>query len=120
MFVREAGEDAGNRTVMLMAGPQKSVAFGRYPARVGKYEVWSDIVTPEAMQAMLATSRLQMGEGSPAAEGKTSLSTFDIDTLGLEAAWTRLLASCPADSPRPAAASTNLNAAPAAPATPGK
>jgi hypothetical protein len=120
MFVRESGEDAGNRTVMLMTGSQKSVAFGRYPARVGKYEVWSDVVTPEAMQAMLAASRLQMGEGSPAAEGKTSLSTFDIDTLGLEAAWTRLLASCPADSPRPAAASTNLNAAPAAPATSGK
>ncbi|WFU19678.1 hypothetical protein [Bradyrhizobium sp. CB3481] len=121
MFVRESAEDAGNRTVMLMAGPQKSIAFGKYPARVGKYEVWSDIVAPEAMQAMLAASRLQMGEGSPAAEGKTSVSTFDIDTLGLEGAWTRLLASCPADSPRPAAASTNLNAAPpAATATPAK
>ena len=105
---------------MLMAGPQKSVAFGKHPARVGKYEVWSDIVTPEAMQAMLVASHLQMGEGSPAAEGKTNLSTFDIDTLGLEAAWTRLLASCPADGPRPAAASSNLNAAPAAPANPGK
>jgi hypothetical protein len=103
-----------------MAGPQKSVAFGKYPARVGKYEVWSDIVTGEAMQAMLAASSLQMGEGGAAAEGKTSVSTFDIDTLGLEGSWTRLLASCPADSPRPAAASTNLNAAPAAPATPGK
>jgi hypothetical protein len=120
MFVRESSEDAGNRTVMLMAGPQKSVAFGRYPARVGKYEVWSDVVTPEAMQAMLAASRLQMGESSPAAEGKSNLSTFDIDTLGLDVAWTRLLASCPADSPRPAAASTYLNAAPAAPANPGK
>ena len=119
MFVREAGDDAGNRTVMLMAGPQKSVAFGKHPARVGKYEVWSDIVTPEAMQTMLAVPRLQMGEGSPAADGKTSPSTFDVDTLGLEAAWTRLLDSCPASS-RPAAASTNLNAAPAAPADPGK
>jgi hypothetical protein len=119
MFVRESGEDAGNRTVMLMAGPQKSVAFGKYPARVGKYEVWSDVVTGEAMQAMLAASRLQMGEGSPA-DGKTNVTTFDIDTLGLEAAWTRLSASCPADSPRPAAASTNLNAAPATPANPGK
>jgi len=120
MFVRESSEDAGNRTVMLMAGPQKSVAFGKYPARVGKYEVWSDVVTPEAMQAMLAASRLQMGESSAAVEGKASVSTFDIDTLGLEGAWMRLLASCPADSPRPAAASTNLNAAPAAPANPGK
>ena len=70
---------------------------------------------------MLTASRLQMGEGSPTAEGRTSVSTFDIDTIGLEGAWTRLLASCPADNPRPAAASTNLNAAPpAATATPAK
>jgi hypothetical protein len=120
MFVRESGEDAGSRTVVLMAGPQKSVAFGKYPARVGKYEVWSDIVTAEAMQAMQAVPRLQMGEGTLTADGKTSPSTFDIDTLGLEAAWTRLLASCPPDGPRPAAASTDLNAAPAAPPDPGK
>lgn len=119
-FVRESGEDVGKRTVMLMAGPEKSVAFGRYPAHVGKYEIWSDIVTPEAMQAMLAASRLQMGEGTLTAEGKSNLATFDIDTLGLEGAWTRLLASCPTDNPRPAAASTNLNAAPAAPANPVK
>jgi hypothetical protein len=120
MFVRESGEDAGNRTVMLMAGADNSVAFGRTPARVGKYEIWSDIVTPDKMQAILAASRLQMGEGTLAAEGKSNLATFDIDTVGLEPAWTRLLASCPADNPRPAAASTNLGATPAAPATPAK
>ena len=57
--------------MMLMAGTDKSVAFGKYPARVGKYEVWSDVVAPDAMQAMLAASRLQMGEGTPDAEGKT-------------------------------------------------
>ena len=57
--------------MMLMAGSDKSVAFGRYPARVGKYEVWSDVVAPDAMQAMLAASRLQMGEGTLSAEGKT-------------------------------------------------
>jgi hypothetical protein len=119
-FVRESGEDAGNKTVMLMAGPDKPVAFGRYPARVGKYEVWSDIVTSDAMQAMLAASRLQMGEGTLTAEGNSNLATFDIDTLGLEPAWTRLLASCPADNPRPASAATSLGATPAAPATPVK
>src|SRR5262245_52280599 len=93
MFVRESDQDvSSNRTVMLMAGPEKSVAFGRYPARVGKYEVWSDIVAPEAMQAMLAAPRLQIGERMPTAEGKTELATFDIDTVGLGASWTRLLA----------------------------
>ena len=69
--------------MMLMAGPDKSVAFGKFPARVGKYEVWSDIVAPDAMQAMLAASSLQMGEGTPGAEARPTLATFDIDTLGL-------------------------------------
>ena len=105
--------------MMLTAGSDKSVAFGKYPARVGKYEVWSDIVAPDAMQAMLAASRLQMGEGTPGAEGKTSLTTFDIDTLGLGASWTQLLASCPANTTRPAAASIpHINAVPAASAAP--
>jgi hypothetical protein len=129
MFVRESDPSGGAlKTMMLMAGSDKSVAFGRYPARVGKYEVWSDVVAPDAMQAMLAASRLQMGEGTLSAEGKTTLATFDIDTLGLGASWTQLLSSCPANTARPAAASSSLNinpapaipAPPAAPATPAK
>ena len=95
--------------MMLMAGADKSVAFGKYPARVGKYEVWSDVVASDAMQAMLAASRLQMGEGTVNAEGKTNVATFDIDTLGLGASWTRLLSSCPANTTPPAAATSNLN-----------
>ena len=47
-----------------MAGSDKSIAFGKFPARVGKYEVWSDVVAPDAMQAMLAASSLHMGEGT--------------------------------------------------------
>jgi hypothetical protein len=97
------------------------VAFGKFPARVGKYEVWSDVVAPDAMQAMLTASSLQVGEGTLTAEGKTSLATFDIDTLGLGTSWRQLLASCPANNARPAAASSGLTAAPgfnAAPATP--
>jgi hypothetical protein len=79
--------------------------------------VWSDIVAPDAMQAILAASRLQMGEGTRDTEGKTKLATFDIDTLGLGKSWTQLLTSCPANTTRPAATSSNLNAAPAIPAT---
>jgi hypothetical protein len=52
----------------------------------------------------------------PDAEDKTKLATFDIDTLGLGTSWTRLLTSCPANTPRPAAASSNLNPPPAIPA----
>ena len=114
MFVRESDPSGGGlKTMMLTAGSDKSVAFGKYPARVGKYEVWSDVVAPDAMQAMLAAPRLQMGEGTLSAEGKTTLATFDIDTLGLGASWTQLLASCPANTPglrrrRPVSTSTRL------------
>lgn len=119
MFVRESDPGSGGlKTMMLAAGLDKSVAFGKYPARVGKYEVWSDVVAPDAMQAILAAPRLQMGEGTLSAEGKTTLATFDIDTLGLGTSWTRLLTSCPANTTRPAAASIpHLNAVPAIPAT---
>ena len=118
MFVREFDQAGGDlKTMMSMAASDKSVAFGKFPARVGKFEVWSDVVAPDAMQAMLAASRLQMGEGTPGAEGKTKLATFEIDTLGLGASWTQLLSSCPANTARPAATSSNLNAAPAIPTT---
>jgi hypothetical protein len=119
MFVRESDPSGGGlKTMMLAAGTDKSVAFGRYPARVGKYEVWSDVVAPDAMQAILAAPRLQMGEGTLSAEGKTTLATFDIDTLGLGTSWTQLLASCRANTTRPAAASIpHLNAVPTIPAT---
>jgi hypothetical protein len=113
-FVQEVEQgDSGNKTMMLMAGSDKPVAFGKFPARVGKYEVWSDIVAPDAMQAMLAASSLQMGEGTRDPEGKTKLATFDIDTLGLGTSWTQLLTSCPANNTRPGATSSTLNAAPA-------
>ena len=50
MFVREFEQGAaGMSTVMMMAGAEKAVAFGKFPARVGKFEVWSDIVAPDAM-----------------------------------------------------------------------
>jgi hypothetical protein len=119
-FVRESGQGAGSlKTVMLMAGSDKSIAFGKHPARVGKFEVWSDVIAPDAMQAMLTASHLQMGESISGAEGRTTLATFDIDTLGLGPSWTQLLASCPANTARPAAAASSPGAgtAPAIPAT---
>ena len=127
MFVRESSEEGdGLKSMMLMAGTDKSVAFGKTAARVGKFEVWSDVVAPEGMQAMLATPRLQMGEGTADADGKTRIATFDIDTHGLGASWARLQSSCPANAAPPSAATSNLNASPAmpaisaAPATPAK
>jgi hypothetical protein len=116
MYVREFDEGAaGKNTVMMSAGSEKSVAFGRFPARVGKYEVWSDTVAPDAMKAMLSATTLQMGEAISGADGKSKLSTFDIDTSGLEPAWTQLLTSCPAAPvyAKPAYPSPSVNAAPA-------
>jgi hypothetical protein len=121
MFVREHEQAAGVvSTMVLMAGSEKSVPFAKFPARVGKYEVWSNTIAPDTMQAMLAASRLQMGERILGVEGKSRLETFDIDTLGLGASWTQLLTSCPANNARPAAASSGVNVAPAAAATPAR
>jgi hypothetical protein len=117
MFVQESDQAAaGKSSVIMMAGSEKSVAFGKFPARVGKYDVWSDTIAPDPMKAMLAAPRLQMGEGTSMPDGKTSLAIFDIDTNGLEAAWTQLWSSCPAapnNTRPPASASPSVSAVPA-------
>jgi hypothetical protein len=116
LFVREFDEGAaGKSTVVMTAGSEKSVAFGKFPARVGKYEVWNDTIAPDAMKAMLSAPTLQMGEATSSADGKTRQSTFDIDTSGLEPAWTQLLTSCPAAPvhAKPVYPSPSVSAAPA-------
>ena len=125
MFVREFDQGvAPFDSMMMMAAPERSVAFGRLPARIGKYDVWSDPVVPEVMKAMLAADHLQMGEGSTAVDGKSHVVTFDIGTNGLAAGWSKLLESCPAASvaARPAAVVPGVGAAAAqaapAPAVP--
>ncbi|TWB91361.1 hypothetical protein FBZ93_113230 [Bradyrhizobium macuxiense] len=131
MFVREFDEGAAGRsTVVMMAGLTKAIAFGRLPARFGKYEVWSDPVTADIVKAMTAVPQLQIGESALSSDGKPDatrpgVATFDIDTTGLRQGWTQLLASCPAAtagpkpaSPWPAAASPSVNAAPPASPSP--
>jgi len=116
MFAREFDEGAaGKSTVTMMAGPEKSVAFGKSPARVGKYEVWNDTIAPDAMKAMLLAPTLKIGEDTSNADAKTKLVTFDIDTSGLEPAWTQLMASCPAAPvyAKPVLPSPSVSAAPA-------
>lgn len=130
MFVREFDEGAaGKSTVAMMAGATKAIAFGRSPARFGKYEVWSDPLTSDVVKAMLAVPHLQVDESALSSDGKpdskASRATFDIDTTGLEQGWTQLLASCPGTTagpkpagPWPAGASPSVNAAPAASPSP--
>lgn len=118
MFARELdqGGAAGASAMIMMAGSENAVAFGKLPARVGKYEVWSDTIAPDAMKAMLAAPNLQMGEGASTTDGKTRLSTFEIGTIGLQPAWKQLVASCPAApvAAKPAVAAPSVSAAPAA------
>ena len=100
VFAREFDKDAaGIDSVVMMAGSEKPVAFGSIPARIGAYEVWSGNIASDAMKSMLTASHLQMGEGTSTPDGKTGHALFDIDTAGLEPAWTKLSASCPAGAP---------------------
>jgi hypothetical protein len=112
MFVREFDKDAAAvNSVEMMAGSEKSVTFGNIPARVGAYEVWSGTIASDAMKSMLTAAHLQMGEGTSTPDGKASQAQFDIDTAGLEPAWTKLSASCSADAagamPSPGLTSTH-------------
>ena len=113
-LIREADENAAPApTMVMMAGSEKSVAFRRLPARVGKYDAWSETIAVEALKPMLAAQRLQLGESRVAADGKTDVASFDIDMAGLEAAWTQLLATCPgAPAVKPTSAAPSSNAAP--------
>jgi hypothetical protein len=66
------------------------------------------------MKTILAAPHLQMGEATSTPDGKDNLSTFEIDTSGLEPAWTELLGSCPAPTVAlPATAAPDLASAPA-------
>jgi hypothetical protein len=97
MFVREFDKDAAAvNSVEIRAGSEKPVAFGKLPERIGAYEVWGGTIASDAMQSMLTASHLQMGEGTSAPDGKASQALFDIDTVGLAPAWTKLSVSCSA------------------------
>jgi len=116
MFVREFDKDAaGTSSVILMAGSEKPVTFGTMPARLGSYEAWSGTIASGAMKSMLAAPHLQIGEGTSTPDGKTSQEIWDIGTTGLEPAWSRLSASCPAapTSEKPVLATPSLTGAPA-------
>ena len=97
MFIREFDKAAaGVNAVMMTAGAEKPVRFGSYPARIGSYEAWSGTMTSDAMKMVLAVPHLQMAEATLVSGGKVNQEIFDIDTSGLEPAWTQLVASCPA------------------------
>jgi hypothetical protein len=72
MFIREFDKGAaGLNSVVVLAGSEKPVAFGNFPARIGTYEAWSGTIASTAMKAVLAAPHLQVGEGTLTPDGKT-------------------------------------------------
>jgi hypothetical protein len=84
----------GNRIVAMVAGSAKPPQFQKFPARVGPYEIWTAVLTPEAMKSLLTVPRLETGESTQLPDGKTISTTLEIDTRGLEAASAQLSAAC--------------------------
>jgi hypothetical protein len=115
MFIREFDKcAAGASAVIMMAGSEKPVSFGTFPARMGTFEAWSGTIAAAVMNTLLAVPRLQIAEATLLPGGKTNQEIFDIDTSGMEPAWTKLLASCPApNSVKPVIASPSPTSAPA-------
>ncbi|MGA7809693.1 hypothetical protein [Bradyrhizobium sp.] len=106
-FIREFDKGAaGLNAVIMMAGSEKPVSFEAFPARIGPFEAWSGTIASAAMTTLLAVPHVQVAEATLLPDGKTNQEILDIDTSGLESAWSRLLASCAApNSVKPVIAS---------------
>ena len=101
VFVDELDKNApGARTVAMVVGSEKPPEFARFPVRFGAYELWTAAIASDAMKNFFAVPRLRMGESTLLPDGKAISSFFEIETRGLEPAWTQLAATCPAASVR--------------------
>ena len=120
MFIREVDKAAiGNGSLTLMAGPEKPVAFGSHPVRLGKFEAWNGRITSAAMNTVLLASHLQIKVASALLDGQVEQENFDIETAGLPATWMRLFETCPKAAYRPSTnASSPVVSGPVQPATP--
>jgi hypothetical protein len=95
MFIREFDKGAaGTSSVALIAGSEKPLSFGAFPARQGGYEIWSAAIAAEALRNWFVPPRLQVGEGMLTPDGKVTKTMFEIETSGLEGVWTQLAATC--------------------------
>ena len=115
-FIREFDKSApAMNAVIMMAGSEKPVSFATFPVRIGTFEAWNGTIASAAMNTLLAVPHLQMAEATLLPGGTISQEIFNIDASGLEPAWTKLLASCPAvpSSVKPIVASPGLTSAPA-------
>jgi hypothetical protein len=80
--------------VALLLDPALRPAFGMTPSRQGEYEVWSAVMTADAVKSLFAMPRVQMAENT-AMDGKaTEAATVEFDTSGLKVAWALFSAAC--------------------------
>ena len=62
-FIREFDKGvAGLSAVVMMAGSEKPVSFGTFPARIATLEAWSGTIASVAMNTLFAVSHLQLAE----------------------------------------------------------
>ena len=98
MFVREFDQGAaGTISVVLMAGSEKSLAFGKFPARAGQIRGLERHDGAGHDQGGARGS--QIADRGGIARRRTArpiCRSFDIDNSGLQQAWTQLLTSCAA------------------------
>lgn len=72
-FIREFDKGvAGLSAVVMMAGSEKPVSFGTFPARIATLEAWSGTIASVAMNTLFAVSHLQLAEATLLADGKSN------------------------------------------------
>jgi hypothetical protein len=97
MLIRQVDKAlAETPSVSLIAGSQQPLKLAALAVRLAGYEVLNAVVAPDAVKDWSALPRLQVAESSAMPDGNTKQATFEIETGGLEAAWTELAATCTA------------------------
>ncbi|MBR2536277.1 MAG: hypothetical protein IKE66_09435 [Hyphomicrobium sp.] len=111
MFIRQFDKGANASSIAMVSGSEKPLTFGNIPSRVGGYEVWTAVIKSDAVKDLFAEPRVQVGESASMPDGKSTKAMFEIDTQGLDNAWTQLSATCLTKAP----AATPAVTAPAVP-----
>jgi hypothetical protein len=115
MFLREFDQAAAGTGSVAVLDLAIRPAFGTRPLRLGAYEIWSAIMTPETVKSLIAMPGLRMAENTSTQDGRTTEIISEINSRGFEGAWTRLSATCevPAGSTAGAIGSPDVATAPA-------
>ena len=125
IFAAEIDEAAavGKRTIKVSADAAPSEEAGGSPVRSGKYEMWSGSLDFGTFRAIMASRSLHVREITRKPDDTADTNTFDIDTMALPSAWTRLEEACPPSttapkSPWPSAPPPKASAPPSAAPSP--